>query len=168
MLALLVIEGEHSGYDLQKLVGGAIGHVWTPARSGLYAALPRLAALGLARSRTVAQPPRAPKQLYAISGEGRRALAAWLETVEPGARDTFFLKLFVGGLTTSDVLERHLDQFRADTQARLDEYLQIETTNSNRGHDWFHRHLLRYAIARCEGELEWAEGVSRALRRRPR
>ncbi len=43
MLALLAIEGERSGYDLLKLVQQAIAHVWSPARSGLYAVLPRLA-----------------------------------------------------------------------------------------------------------------------------
>ena len=167
VLALLAIEGERSGYELQKLVSGAIAHVWTPARSGLYAALPRLVRLGLAGSRSVAQPPRPPKQLYVISADGQRALAAWLETVEPGARETFFLKLFVGGLTTHEVLLQHIAQFRHDTEARLEDYRRIEPTNSNTGHDWYHRHLLRYAIERCEQELAWADGVARALRRRP-
>ena len=167
VLALLAIEGERSGYDLQKLVSGAIAHVWAPARSGLYAALPRLERLGLADSRSVAQPPRPPKQLYRISADGKRALAARLETVEQGARETFFLKLFLGGLTTHDVLLRHIAQFRADTEARLENYRRIEPTNSNTGHDWYHRHLLRYAIERCEQELAWADGVARALRRRP-
>src|SRR6266581_9576139 len=97
VLALLAIEGERSGYDLAKLVEKAIAHVWSPARSGLYAVLPRLVEAGLATRRVVAQSTRPDKQLYRITRDGRRALAAWLETVEPGARDTFFLKLFVGG-----------------------------------------------------------------------
>ena len=163
VLALLAIEGEQSAYVLMKAVTQAIGHVWAPARSGLFAALPRLAKQGLAASRSVSG-----KQVYRISREGRAALDAWLETVEPGARDTFFLKLFVGGLTTPDVLLRHLEQFAADTEERLDEYHAIEQTNSNRGHDWFHRHLLRHAIQRAEQELAWAAGVERALRRGPR
>lgn len=159
LLALLAIEGERSAYDLQQLVANAIGHVWAPARSGLYAALPRLAADGLADRRG---------RLYRITREGRRSLDAWLETVEPGARETFFLKLFVGGLTTPEVLLEHVEQFVADTEARLGEYREIERTNTNRGHDWFHRHLLRYALERGEQELAWAEGVARALRRGPR
>lgn len=159
LLALLAIEGERSAYDLQQLVATAIGHVWSPARSGLYAALPRLAADGLADRRG---------RLYRITREGRQSLDAWLETVEPGARETFFLKLFVGGLTTPEVLLEHVAQFVADTEARLDEYREIERTNSNRGHDWFHRHLLRYALERAEQELAWADGVARALRRGPR
>jgi len=168
VLALLAIEGEHSGYDLMKFVTQAIGHVWAPARSGLYAALPRLVSMGLARSRVVAQSTRPDKQLYRISKDGRAALDDWLETVEPGARETFYLKLFVGGLTTPEVLLRHVEQFRADTQARLDGYRRIEKTNSNRGHDWFHRHLLVHALERAEQELAWADGVARGLRRGPR
>ncbi len=168
VLALLTIEGERSGYELTRAVTQAIGHVWAPARSGLYAALPRLVKLGLAQGRVVTQSSRPDKQVYRISRDGRAALDAWLETVEPGARDTFFLKLFVGGLTTSDVLLRHVEQFVADTEAKLAEYRAIEPTNSNRGHDWFHRHLLRHALERAEQELAWAHGVARALRRGPR
>lgn len=168
VLALLAIEGERSGYDLLKAVTNAIGHIWAPARSGLYAALPRLVHLGLARSRAVVQTSRPDKHLYRSTREGRAALDAWLETVEPGARDTFFLKLFVGGLTTPDVLLRHVEQFIADTESRLVEYHAIERTNSNRGHDWYHRHVLRHGLERAEQELAWAEGVARALRRGPR
>jgi DNA-binding PadR family transcriptional regulator len=163
VLALLATEGERSAYDLSKIVERAIGHVWAPARSGLFATLPRLANAGLAESRTEGK-----KQLYRISDAGEAALRAWLEAVEPGARDTFFLKLFVGKLTTTGVLLEHVAQFRADTEARLALLREIEPTNTNRGHDWFHRHLLDYGIRRTELELEWAGEVEQALRAGPR
>jgi DNA-binding PadR family transcriptional regulator len=156
VLALLAIEGERTPYELTKAVEQAIGHVWSPAQSGLYATLPRLAKDGLARKRG---------RLYAITKSGRAALDEWLETVEPGARETFFLKLFVGGLTTTDVLLEHVEQFLADTEERLERFYAIADTNTNRGHDWFHRHLLDYAIRRAEDERDWAGGVARALRR---
>src|SRR5713226_106909 len=104
VLALLAMEGERSGYELSKLVQKSIAHAWSPARSGLYAVLPRLERAGLARSRVVAQSRRPDKRLYAITRAGRRSLDAWLEMVEPGATEEFYLKLFVGGLTTTDVL----------------------------------------------------------------
>jgi len=162
VLALLAIEGERSGYELAKAVESAIGHIWAPARSGLYACLPRLANSGLARVR------RSDKPLYAISEPGRAALEAWFERVEPGARETVFLKLFLGGLTTHDVLLRHLAQFRDDVEARLAGYREIEQTNSNRGHDWYHRHLLVLGVENAERELGWAERVEKALRGGPR
>jgi DNA-binding PadR family transcriptional regulator len=168
VLALLAIEGERSGYELQKLVEHAIAHVWSPARSGLYAVLPRLAADGLAFARRAPRARRPERCVYRIAPAGRRALDAWLETVEPGARDTFFLKLFVGGLTTPNVVLRHVQQFRVDTEASLARLRVIEPTNTGEGHDWFHRHVLRYGIERLELEAAWAARVERALRRGPR
>src|SRR3954452_7726169 len=85
VLALLAIEGERSGYDLLKLVQQAVAHVWSPARSGLYAVLPRLVRDGLASSCTVEQSARPDKQLYRLTKRGRASLQAWLEAVEPGA-----------------------------------------------------------------------------------
>jgi DNA-binding PadR family transcriptional regulator len=158
VLALLAIEGERTPYELTKAVEQAIGHVWSPAKSGLYATLPRLAKDGLAVRRG---------RLYRISKAGRAALDDWQRTVEPGARETFFLKLFVGGLTTPDVLLEHVEQFAADTEERLERYYAISETNSNTGHDWYHRLLLDHAIERGEQELEWADGVAAKLRRGP-
>jgi DNA-binding PadR family transcriptional regulator len=163
VLALLAIEGERSAYDLVKLVEKAIAHVWSPARSGLYAVLPRLVRNGLAVRRRVDQVDRPDKQIYRISPDGQRSLDAWLESVEPGARDTFFLKLFVGGLTRNEVLLAQVAQFRADTEERLAVLRAIEPTNTNRGHDWYHRHLLQYGIERAELELDWADRVAREL-----
>ena len=158
VLALLAIEGERSAYELTKAVERAIGHIWSPAKSGLYATLPRLAKDGLARK---------SGRHYRISASGREALDAWLTTVESGARETFFLKLFVGGLTTPEALLGHVEQFVADTEERLDMLRAIEPTNTNTGHDWHHRHLLEYGIERAEHELAWAERVESALSRGP-
>lgn len=155
VLALLAIEGECSAYELTKAVEKAIGHIWSPAKSGLYATLPRLAKDGLAHK---------SGRLYRISTAGSAALDDWLTTIEPGARETFFLKLFVGGLTTPDILADHVEQFVVDTEERLDTLRAIEPTNSNTGHDWFHRHLLQYGIERAEHELAWAGRVTDALR----
>jgi DNA-binding PadR family transcriptional regulator len=163
VLALLAMEGERSGYDLSKLVAKSVAHVWSPARSGLYAVLPRLERGGLARSRLEASPTRPDRRVYAITPGGKDALAAWLEDVEPRAAESFYLKLFVGGLTTHEVLLEQVEQFRADTAARLAVYREIEPTNTNRGHDWYHRHLLELGIARAELDLRWADEVAAAL-----
>jgi DNA-binding PadR family transcriptional regulator len=157
VLALLAIEGEQTPYRLAAAVEDAIGHVWSPARSGLFATLPRLANDGLAYRRG---------RLYRISSDGRAALDAWQRTVEPGARETFFLKLFVGGLTTPDVLLEHVEQFADDVDERLERYRALARTNSNEGHDWYHRLLLDHAIMRAEQELDWAAAVARKLRRK--
>ena len=164
VLALLALEGERSGYDLLKRVSAAVAHVWRPAKSQLYAVLPRLVDRGLASRREVAQETRPNKHVYRISDDGRGALARWLETVETGATDTFFLKLFVGSLTSDEVLVEHVAQFRADTQARLDALLRIEPTNTRQGADAYHWHLLRLGIERNRHLLTWADEVLDELR----
>ena len=36
----VLAEGERSGYDLLKRVEASVGHIWSPAKSQLYAILP--------------------------------------------------------------------------------------------------------------------------------
>jgi PadR family transcriptional regulator AphA len=168
VLALLALEGERSGYDLLKHVRKAIGYIWAPARSQLYALLPRLVKDGLAHGRSVTQADRPDKTLYRISENGRRALDGWLETVDADDRDAFQLRLFVGALTTHEVLIRHVEAFRQRTAEWLAELRQVETTNSRRGADYYHYFLLRYGLQHAELQLEWAEWVLRSLRRTSR
>jgi DNA-binding PadR family transcriptional regulator len=165
VLALLAIEGERSGYDLLGLVRKAIGYVWAPARSQLYTLLPRLVKDGFAESRSVVQAARPDKTLYRITPAGREALAAWRETVEPENRDTFMLRLFVGGLTTDENLLEHVEAFRRHTQARLEELRAIEPTNTRNRHDFYHYLLLRLGIDQAELHLRWADWVLGELRR---
>jgi DNA-binding PadR family transcriptional regulator len=159
VLSVLALDGERSGYDLLKRMTTAFGYVWAPAKSQLYAVLPRLARDGLAAHRTVAQTSRPDKQLYAITDDGRAALDAWLEHVDPDATDAFFLKLFVGGLTSNDVLVEHVEAFRAAAQARLDDLRAIEPTNERSGNDAYHYFILRLGIERAEQSARWAEWV---------
>ena len=163
VLALLAIEGERSGYDLLKLCEQAIGHVWSPAKSQLYAVLPRLVEAGLARRRSVSRARRPEKHVYRITRAGRAALDGWLENVEPGATETFFLKLFVGGLTTHEVLRRHVEQFRDDMRGRLAGLEEIERTNTRAGNDWYHAFLLDLGLVRTRQAIRWADGVLQQL-----
>jgi PadR family transcriptional regulator AphA len=164
VLALLEIEGERSGYDLLKLSQKAISQVWTPARSHLYAVLPRLVELGYASVRHVNQDHRPDKQLYSITPAGRSALETWLEEVIPGATDSFYLKLFVGLLSSDDVTVRHVEQYRRDVAARLAKLRELEKTNTRTGHDRYHWFLLRLGLDEYEHRLEWADWVLGELR----
>ena len=163
VLALLAIEGERSRYDLLKRMSSAIGYIWTPAKTQLYALLPRLAERGLATSRTVREGARPEKQLYGLTRAGRSALDEWL-AAEPDSAETFYLRLFVGGLVPPDVLASHLDWFRAQTAEQLAEYRAIEPTNSRQGNDAYRYYLLRLGIERSEHLLKWAAWVEDELR----
>lgn len=166
MLALLAIEGERSGYDLLKLARKSIGHVWSPAKTQLYAVLPRLVADGVATQRVVVQANRPDKQLYRITAAGRAALQDWLDRPEPGARQAFYLRLFVGGLADPDALIAHVEQFRVEVKERLADLREIEPTNTRTGNDAYHFFLLELGIDEAELELRWADHVLRTLKRR--
>ena len=165
VLGLLAIEGERTGYDLLKIVQRSIAHVWAPAKSQLYAVLPRLGRDGLARSRAGGRERGPDRRLYRITKRGELALTAWLETVEPGDRDGFYLKTFLGGLMSREALVGHYQQFRADTLEQLAVYQQIEPTNSRRGHDYHHYFLLKLGIEQAELALRWADEVLAELER---
>ena len=90
---------------------------------------------------------------------------AWHATIEPGATEPFFLRLFVGGLASRETLLEHVEQFRRDTEDRLAELRAIEPTNTRRGHDYYHWFLLRLGIERRELDLRWADEVLAELRR---
>jgi DNA-binding PadR family transcriptional regulator len=164
VLALLALGGEGSGYELTKRVGRAIAHVWAPARSQLYALLPRLVADGHVDVRTVRQRTRPDKQVYTLTGEGRTALDAWLAD-ESGGEAEFHLRLFVGSLVPRETLVGHVERFRAATAERLEEYRRIEPTNTREGADRFHWFELHRAIERAEGDVAWADWVLEELER---
>jgi DNA-binding PadR family transcriptional regulator len=158
VLALLAIEGERSRYDLTKSVSKAIGYLWTPAKTQLYSVLPRLAERGLATSRTVREGARPEKKLFRITNAGRAELDEWL-AAEPESVETFFLRLFVGGLVPRAVLIEHVQWFRERTETQLAEYRAIEPTNTRTGNDFFHYLLLRLGIERSEHLLQWSDWV---------
>jgi DNA-binding PadR family transcriptional regulator len=158
VLALLAIEGERSRYDLMKSLSKAIGYVWAPAKTQLYALLPKLAERGLATSRTVREGARPEKKLFRITDAGRGELDQWL-AAEPESPETFYLRLFVGGLVPPDVLVQHVEWFREKTAAQLDEYRTIEPTNTRTDNDFFHYFLLRLGIERSEHLLRWSDWV---------
>lgn len=81
ILGLLAIK-PWSTYELAQQMDRSLGRLWPRAQSKLYEEPKKLVAHGFARAiqERVGQRPRT---VYAITDEGRRALAAWLG--EPGA-----------------------------------------------------------------------------------
>ena len=154
----LLSSGERSGYDLARKAEQSVGHVWSPARSQIYAVLPRLVKGGLARSRKVAQSGRPDKQVYRITRRGRKELRHWLEASED-RDDTFLLRVFFGELMSREALVSLVDRRRGLSRVRLREYSEIE----QRGPD-FHPYLtLRWGFAYERALIRWADEVLREL-----
>ena len=121
--------GPMSGYDVKKTVDSTVGYVWGPARSAIYAVLPRLVDEGLATARKVAQSQRPDKIVYRITTAGRAALKAWIEETpappDPN-RNPLLLKLFFGDLTSPEVLADQIQARRLEAELLREEMDRFE------------------------------------------
>jgi DNA-binding PadR family transcriptional regulator len=154
----LLTKREGSGYDLAKKAEASVGYVWAPARSQIYAVLPRLVRAGLAKSRKVTQSGRPDKQVYRITREGRDALREWLESSED-SEDTFLLRVFFGDLMSREALAALVERRRDLARGRLAEFREIE----RRAPDPHPYLTLRWGLAHQRALIRWADEVLREL-----
>ena len=128
VLGLLTF-GERSGYDLDKLAERSIGYFWRPAKSKIYAILPRLVAAGLAASSTGIQETRPDNELYRLTARGRRAFEDWLDSSDPPkgvTRDGLLLKLFFGDHADQESLREQITARKQRAEQQLAELEAIE------------------------------------------
>ena len=78
--------GAMSGYDVKKTVDSTVGYVWGPARSAIYAVLPRLVDDGLATARRSRSPSARTRSCTGSRAPAWTALKAWIEET-PAPRD---------------------------------------------------------------------------------
>ena len=164
----LLTRGEQSGYDLRKNAALGVGYFWAPAKSHIYAVLPRLVRDGLARRRDVAQTRRPSKQLYRLTAAGTQALREWLE--EPPAeqapnRNALLLKLYFADVSGVETAVRHVERHRAQLAEQLERYERVESEIDPREEDFFANLTLQYGLARVRASISWADQTLRALRR---
>ena len=159
----LLTRGEKSGYDLRKAAEGSVGYFWTPAKSRIYAILPRLVDAGLVRRRDVAQSGRPDKQLYKLTATGERVLRRWIAEgeLEPeSSRNTLLVKVFFGDLAEP---EQILEQVRARRREmeRLKE--ELEAIEGSRPGDLYPRLTRLYGLEYAKAIIRWTKIVEREL-----
>jgi DNA-binding PadR family transcriptional regulator len=155
----LLAEGDRSGYDLLKRAERSVAHMWAPAKSQLYAVLPRLVEAGLAGRRTVRQTGRPDKQVYRLTRAGRAAVRQWLETAPPKSWDELLLKVFFAELCSREALLRQLDAYADVQRGFLAEYEAI--TPATR----YGALTLEYGLELMPARLKWLEKTRRELSR---
>ena len=148
----LLAEGERSGYDLLKRAEASVAHMWAPAKSQLYAVLPRLVDAGLARRKRVRQTGRPDKQVYRLTAAGRRSVVAWLEHSPPRTWDEVLLKVFFARLASRDALLRQLEEYRAIERGIA--------TNPDRRFGYL---TLRFGLALIPARLDWLDEAIKEL-----
>jgi DNA-binding PadR family transcriptional regulator len=153
----LLSEQERSGYDLLKRAERSVAHMWAPAKSQLYAVLPRLVAAGLATRRDVRQTGRPDKQVYKLTRAGRAAVREWLETAPPKSWDELLLKVFFAKLCSRSALLRQLDEYEELQRDMLAEYEAIRPATS------YGALTLQYGLDLMPARLAWLAKARREL-----
>ena len=147
----LLSEGERSGYDLLKRAEGSVAYMWTPAKSHLYAVLPRLVDAGLSRRRNVRQQRRPDKQLYRLTPAGREAVRQWVEHAPPASWDELLLKVFFAKLASRDAVVRQLEDAREEQRAQLAEYEGVRPKTH------YGALTLRFGLALMPTRIAWLD-----------
>ncbi|MBW4582936.1 MAG: PadR family transcriptional regulator [Tildeniella nuda ZEHNDER 1965/U140] len=129
ILALLV-DRPQSGYDLTKNFEKSVGCFWKATHQQIYRDLAKLEAQGWVQAEAVPQEGRPDKKLYTITALGKQHLTDWI--AEPcdttAVKEALLIKVFVGAMVPSHVIQRQLEQHRQLHQAKLAGYHQTEAT----------------------------------------
>ena len=167
VLGLLTF-GERSGYELDKLAARSIGYFWQPAKSKIYAILPRLVGRGLAEVSDVAQTRRPDKRVYRLTERGSGELRRWLDSGEPPrgvARDGLLLKLFFGAHGDAEVLRGQVAGRLERARRQLADLEEIERT-IDREEDFFPYLTLLHGLEDARSTIAWCKQTIKLLDRR--
>ncbi len=168
VLGLLTRRGM-SGYDLKKAIEGSVGYFWGPAKSQIYAVLPRLVEAGYATSRKVAQSQRPDKQVYRITARGRQALKEWIEespTESLPDRNPLLLKLFFGDLSSINVLAEQVRERRESAQRLKAELEAMDAVPRDADEDFYSNLTRKWGHRYADAIIGWANEAERELERR--
>jgi PadR family transcriptional regulator, regulatory protein AphA len=164
----LLRKGRMSGYDLRKDVERSVAYFWAPAKTQIYATLPKLEDAGYARSKKVPQTTRPDKVVYELTNRGLTALRTWIAEAPLDAghgRNLFLLKLFVSGPEDAEVLLPQLEERREDAErlrAEL-EALELAAVGDDKP---FERLTRRFGLLYADALLRWTREAERELLRR--
>ncbi|WP_069883880.1 helix-turn-helix transcriptional regulator [Streptomyces luteocolor] len=164
VLGLLSFPGERTGYELKKWADASLRFFyWSPAISQIYAELRRLEGLGYAASRRSGPDAPRTKRSYAITDEGRAALAAWAgggQDAGPAVlKHPLLLRVWLGHLTEPDHLRALVGEHIARTKGELKE-VRDALARADGAEAWSHPEVaLRWSERRLEAEVELAEAM---------
>jgi DNA-binding PadR family transcriptional regulator len=164
LLGVLALNGPLSGYDVRKAVDNGVGYFWAPAKTQIYAVLPRLVETGFATREEVAQADRPDKHLYRVTEAGREAVGAWLEApAADGGRSTFLLRVFLGGLASPEALRRNVRGKREEAEALRADLEERDARADGSPRDFHAALTRRYGLAYARALINWADEVEQEL-----
>lgn len=161
----LLADRELSGYDLKLLVSRSVGYFWKPAKSQIYAVLPRLDERKLVRRRDVRQVGRPDKQVYRITPAGRTALRRWLDEapLEPEPERILLLKLFFGEYADVSAIRGYVRERRLAAVQLGRELDELDAKAKADERDRFPAFTRRYGHELTSAVVRWATAVEQEL-----
>ena len=160
--------GPMSGYDLRKDVERSVGYFWAPAKTQIYATLPRLVESGHATQRKVVQSARPDKTIYELTEVGREALREWVEEAPLDAghgRNLILHKLYFGEGADVDKLLRQVAERREQAERLRADLEELDASGS--GGSPFEAITRRWGLIYADALLSWALEAERTLTRLP-
>ncbi|MFD0902846.1 helix-turn-helix transcriptional regulator [Actinomadura sediminis] len=161
VLGMLSFGEELTGYEIRKWAEHILRFFyWSPAMSQIYAELKRLEKAGYATSRTDVAGDGRPRRVYAITPDGRDALAAWAADAPigpPVLKHGPALRVWLGHLAGPERLRQVVTEQR-DRAQRLVEEAEYSRRVAATGTGWAHAELVaRWAVRYHEAERDLAD-----------
>jgi DNA-binding PadR family transcriptional regulator len=160
----LLRKGPMSGYDLRKDVERSVGYFWAPAKTQIYATLPRLVEAGHATQQKVVQSARPDKTIYELTASGREALRDWVEEAPLDAghgRNLILLKLYLGEGADTDALLRQVGERREHAERLHAELEELDASGADGSP--FEAITRRWGLLYAEALLRWTEEAAASL-----
>jgi PadR family transcriptional regulator, regulatory protein AphA len=160
----LLRKGPMSGYDLRKDAERSVGYFWAPAKTQIYATLPRLVESGHATQQRIVQSARPDKTIYELTESGREALREWIEEAPLDAghgRNLILMKLYFGADADPETLRRQLAERRAEAEQLLAEIGELEEAGASGSP--FEAITRRWGRLYAEALLCWTDEAAAAL-----
>ncbi len=152
--------GPASGYDIKKMMERTTNHFWREGDGSIYPILKQLLEEDMVSCELANTETDKPKKIYSITEDGKRELQDWLaEYPAPSqSRNELMLKVFFGWNTDAAVTVGHLEKYRQQLQASIEDYKEIEKRFLSKPMtpDALHRFIsLRGGITYLEASVKW-------------
>ena len=159
-----------TGYDIKKLIDGAISFFWKGSFGSIYPALSAMESEGKISSYKADDSGNREKILYHITDKGSEVLKSWLkdEKAVNELKYETLLKLYFGGVESPEVTIDNIENFEKSIKNDLEilkMYKQnLEKAPDNEDHRYYLLTVL-FGIESYEAYLRWCSKAKKILKK---
>src|SRR5574341_417067 len=165
LIGLLAQRPRH-GYELHAAFEAVVGgeHNWDVKPAQVYTTLARLEESGLVQQESVERGGGPEKRIYAVTRQGRAALAEWFGSgVKPAhQRDEFFVKLILA-LATGEASPRKVLQTQRSRLYQELHAITVQRKQANPKTELAQILLMDKTVMHLEADLRWLDMIEARL-----